>query len=58
MCGGEWFFAGGCLLWRWVLLWFVLGGCLCVTYAAITWCAEGTSGGVGEVRYEVGDVLV
>ena len=58
MCGGEWSFAGGCVFWRWVFLWFGLGGCLCVTYAAITWCAKGTSGGVGKVMYEVGDVLV
>ena len=58
MCGGEWSFAGGCSLCGWVFLWFGLGSYLCVMVAAITWYTVGTSGGVGKVMDEVGDVLV
>ncbi len=58
VCGGEWSYAGGCCLGGWVFLWFGLGGYLCVKFAAITWRALGTSGGVGKVMDEVGDVLV
>ena len=40
------------------MFWAGLGDYVCIMVAAITWSAVGTSGGVGKVMYEVGDVLV
>ena len=56
--GGEWSITGDCSLWGQVFLWVGLRIYLCVLVAAIALRTVCSSGGVGKVMYEVGNVFV